>query len=190
MNSDARAAKDKAADSAGSLRGSSDAARASTGRRLAELYDRHGPQTYRYLLVLLGNAAEAEDALQAVFVELARKPEILDRLESPTAYLIAAARNKALRERRRAARRSQAEGESVGPQVFQVRDGSRHEPAEVERIERAVMSLPEDQRQVLTLKLYEEMTFAEIGEALGISPNTAAGRYRYALEKLRRVIAP
>ena len=168
----------------------SDARTGSTAERLADLYDRHGPQAYRYLLALLGNKAEAEDAVQAVFVELARKPEILDRLDSPTAYLFTAARNKALRERKRAARRREAETDAVGPQVLEFRDHSRHEPAEVERLERAVRTLPEEQREVLALKLFEDMTFAEIAASLGISPNTAAGRYRYALEKLRRVLAP
>jgi RNA polymerase sigma-70 factor (ECF subfamily) len=142
------------------------------------------------LLALLGNKAEAEDALQAVFVELARKPEILGRLDSPAAYLFTAARNKALRERKRASRRREAESEAVGPQVLESRDHGRHEPAEVERLERALRTLPDEQREVLALKLFEDMTFAEIGASLGISPNTVAGRYRYALEKLRRVLAP
>ena len=49
----------------------------------------------------------------------------------------------------------------------------------------AVASLPEIYREVITLKIWGELTFAQIGETLGIPLNTAASRYRYALESLR-----
>ena len=47
-----------------------------------------------------------------------------------------------------------------------------------------------EQRAVLHLKLWENLTFAQIAEALDISPHTAASRYRYALDKLRDVLRP
>ena len=50
---------------------------------------------------------------------------------------------------------------------------------------RFVARLPQEQREVVALKIDGGLTFAEIGEALSISANTAASRYRYALEKLR-----
>ena len=43
---------------------------------------------------------------------------------------------------------------------------------------------------MLHLKVWENLTFAQIGEALEISPHTAASRYRYALDKLRAVLRP
>ena len=46
--------------------------------------------------------------------------------------------------------------------------------------------LPAEQREVLTLKIWNELTFAEIASALGISQNTAASRYRYALAALKK----
>ena len=55
--------------------------------------------------------------------------------------------------------------------------------------ERAAMrclgELPVPQREVIVLKLWHDYTFEEIGELLEVSPHTAAGRYRYGLEKLR-----
>jgi RNA polymerase sigma-70 factor (ECF subfamily) len=45
--------------------------------------------------------------------------------------------------------------------------------------------LPPDQREVIVLKIWHQYTFDEIGRLLDISPNTAAGRYRYGLQKLR-----
>jgi DNA-directed RNA polymerase specialized sigma24 family protein len=50
---------------------------------------------------------------------------------------------------------------------------------------RCLAALPGPQREVIVLKLWHGHTFEEIGELLDLSPNTAAGRYRYGLEKLR-----
>ncbi len=48
----------------------------------------------------------------------------------------------------------------------------------------AMRTLPAEQSEVVVLKIWEEMTFAEIAEVLSVPPATAASRYRYALEKL------
>ena len=53
--------------------------------------------------------------------------------------------------------------------------------------ESALRTLPPEQREVVYLKVYEGLTFQEIGERCGVSLNTAASRYRYAIEALRRV---
>jgi RNA polymerase sigma-70 factor (ECF subfamily) len=50
---------------------------------------------------------------------------------------------------------------------------------------RAVESLPKEQGEVLTLKIWGELTFDEIGRTLDLSLNTVASRYRYALQKLK-----
>ena len=55
-------------------------------------------------------------------------------------------------------------------------------------VRRALGKLPPSQAEVVVLKIWEEMTFAEIGEVLGQSPNTAASRYRYALQKLSQTL--
>lgn len=156
--------------------------------RLGALYDAHGPRTFRYLLALLGNRAEAEDALQVVFVELARHPELLDRIETPAAYLITAARNVALRARASADRRRSKEAPLGAAELLEARDSERCDPAEITRLERAIRQLPDEQREVLCLKAFEGMTFNEIAAALGIPANTAASRYRYALDKLRTLL--
>ena len=57
-------------------------------------------------------------------------------------------------------------------------------------VEISLQNLPQEQRAVLHLKLWENLTFAQIAEALDISPHTAASRYRYALDKLRDVLRP
>jgi RNA polymerase sigma-70 factor (ECF subfamily) len=56
------------------------------------------------------------------------------------------------------------------------------------RLEQALQMLPPTQRELIALKIEGGLTFAEIGSILGISPNTAASRYRYALAKLRTAL--
>ncbi len=55
-------------------------------------------------------------------------------------------------------------------------------------LEKLMKALPDTQREVLTLKIWADMTFAQIGESVGISPNTAASRYRYGLEALQKAL--
>lgn len=55
-------------------------------------------------------------------------------------------------------------------------------------IKRLIEELPEDQKQVLVMRMYNDMSFKEISENTGVSINTALGRMRYALINLRKVI--
>jgi RNA polymerase sigma-70 factor (ECF subfamily) len=57
------------------------------------------------------------------------------------------------------------------------------------RLARALAGLPEAQREVVALKIDGGLTFAQIAKVTNVSLNTAAGRYRYALDKLRAVLA-
>lgn len=57
-----------------------------------------------------------------------------------------------------------------------------------EDLRRLIKELPEDQKEVLVMRLYKDMSFKEISEQTGVSINTALGRMRYALINLRKVI--
>lgn len=165
--------------------------------RLADLFDEVGPRVYRCLLVVLGDAHAAEDALQAVFVELARRPELLDRMDSPTAYLLSAARRAGLRSLQSARRRREVEEAAARLRIEQRdetaarADGAdpvEADAAETDRLRDALAALPEGQRQAVVLKALEGLTFQEIADGLEISINTAASRYRYGIEKLRSLL--
>ena len=57
-----------------------------------------------------------------------------------------------------------------------------------EDLKKVIDELPEDQREVLVMRIYKEMSFKEIAEATDVSINTALGRMRYALINMRKVI--
>ncbi len=58
----------------------------------------------------------------------------------------------------------------------------------VEDLQKLIVSLPEDQKEVLIMRLYRDMSFKEIGESTGVSINTALGRMRYAVLNLRKLV--
>ena len=133
-------------------------------------------------LVLYGRAlglshAEAEDVLQETFIALMARPQ---RPDLPEHFCVRSYRNRALNYRRGLWRRLTRELESV--RWFERSPGESPE----ERVAmRGLAALPREQREVIVLKIWHKHTFEEIGGLLELSPNTAAGRYRYGLQKLR-----
>jgi RNA polymerase sigma-70 factor (ECF subfamily) len=126
--------------------------------------------------------ADAEDVVQEAFVKFWRRNHNITN----RGLLYATVRSIALdflrRDSRRARRESTAMSDvdqAVEP-AFDVEDDSQR------ALVAAIDHLPGEQREVLTLKIWNELTFAEIGTALGISQNTAASRYRYALAALKK----
>jgi RNA polymerase sigma-70 factor (ECF subfamily) len=55
-------------------------------------------------------------------------------------------------------------------------------------LKKLVEELPDDQKEVLVMRMYQDMSFKEISEITGVSINTALGRMRYALMNLRKII--
>lgn len=55
-------------------------------------------------------------------------------------------------------------------------------------LQRLINELPDDQREVLVMRIYDDLSFKEIADLTGVSINTALGRMRYALMNLRKVI--
>lgn len=133
-------------------------------------------------LILYGRAlglshGEAEDVLQETFIALMQKPE---RPREPEHYCLRSFRNRALNYKRSLWRRLTRELESH--RWFERSDSES--PAERAAM-RCLAELPMEQREAVVLKIWNQYTFEEIGGLLEISPNTAAGRYRYGLQKIK-----
>jgi len=136
-------------------------------------------------LILYGRAlglshAEAEDVLQETFLALLRLP---DRPDQPEHYCLRTFRNRALNYRRSVWRRLIRELES---RRWFERDSGETEAER--RAMRGLAELPREQREVIVLKFWNNLTFEEIGALFDISPNTVAGRYRYGISKLRAAL--
>lgn len=156
---------------------------------LADLFDLTAARLVRYAAALTRGQHDAEDALQAAFVQVAKHPEALAESRHPWPYLLRIVRNEALRvvrtrcSRPPVSRNVRREGEV---------EDDRQEAAEevAEAVRTALTRLPIEQAEVVALKVWENMTFAQIGAVMGTSPNTASTRYRCALEKLERLLRP
>lgn len=131
--------------------------------------------------------ADAEDVVQEAFVRYWRNQRHLPG--DPQALLVVSVRRAALdlarREGRRAAREERSDG-GLEEREAHFGPAPADDAERREQIEQAMRGLPAEQREVLVLKIWNELTFEQIGEILEISPNTAASRYRYGLAALRK----
>lgn len=163
--------------------------RGDSKEELARLYDAHAGGLYGYVLSIVANSHDAEEVMQEVFAKLFKKLSTWTGVRDPKAYLFRAAHNEAVSVlRRKRIRRLLLNDVRECGALLLPSAGSL--PLELkEELQAALWKLPVKQREVVVLKQFEDMTFEEIGAALDISPNTAASRYRYALEKLKKMLS-
>ncbi len=139
---------------------------------------------------------DAQDVLQDAIVKLVEKirsEEFIGGEESWLPYLYTTIRRLSIDLSRRDDRRKRRE-DTVGfedgeneQQAFHPWFDSESSDNELrDQLESKLKELPDKFSEVIIMKIWGEQTFAEIGEALGISQNTAASRYRYGLEALKR----
>jgi len=145
----------------------------------------HGPKFLLFARQQTRFEVDAQDLVQEAVVECWRRQAIG---APPAAGLVFAT------IRRRAIDLSRSEDRRAGREAAVARespegwfDGSLEEQERNQLIQKAMNGLPDIYREVLTLKVWGELTFAEIAETLEIPTNTAASRYRYGLEELRKL---
>lgn len=151
----------------------------------------HGPRLLLCARQWTRSLADAEDVLQEAFVRYWRHQRQLPG--DPQALLVTSIRRAAIdlarREDRRTAREERADGGLADREtLFDKLPGEGDERRQ--EIEAALRRLPPEQREVLVLKIWQELTFEQIGASLDIPANTAASRYRYALTALRKQLEP
>jgi RNA polymerase sigma-70 factor (ECF subfamily) len=147
------------------------------------LWDRYAKDLLAYLKAMLCSLHDAEDVLQTVFVRIVRKRHRLAKARHLDAYVFRIARNEAygLISRRKRKRATEPAKESW----LLATDNSREVNDWAEQLQVALARLPQQQREVIVMKIYRQKTFLEISRLLGLSQNTVASRYRYGMEKLR-----
>ena len=149
---------------------------------LETLYREYAPALLGYLRRTYSDVRSAEDLLQDTFLQALAHTDRLERAASPRAWLFAVARNLAISALRRRRRAEPLPNGLPAPQ----HDG---DDARLERMRRAIDRLPEIHREVLGLRLAEDLSYAEIAEVLGIPIGTVRSRLHNALSRLREALA-
>ena len=156
----------------------------------AELYDSCCARLYRFLLLQSLTPDEAQDTIQEVFLRLARHRQRLASVENLVAFTFQVARN----ELARFARRSQREIEKRQSYANEVRLDDVVGDSPLRLAERAddyqamaelLNRLPDEQREMIVLKVFNEFSFREISEITGVAMGTVCTRYRRGIERLR-----
>jgi len=144
----------------------------------------HAPKLLLFARHVARSEADAQDLVQDALVECWQRkgPGTM-----PLPLLFATIRRRAIDLARREDRRMNREQTVAADDTRPWFDTSVEQREFSRMIRTALAELPLQQREVILLKIWGEMTFAEIGEALGIPANTAASRYRYGLSELRKL---
>ncbi|MEM9827907.1 MAG: sigma-70 family RNA polymerase sigma factor [Planctomycetota bacterium] len=154
--------------------------------RISRLVDLTSGSTIRFAMSITGHRQDAEDAVQQVLVKVAADPTKLATAGRPWSYLLGMVRNESLmilRRRRPWVGLVDCFAASLSWHLDPILAKQRHAD-----VWRALDRLPRHQREVVVLKIWEGLTFAEIGDVLSVPLQTVASRYRYALEKLSRML--
>jgi RNA polymerase sigma-70 factor (ECF subfamily) len=148
---------------------------------IEELYRLHGGALVLFGLAICGDRSLAQDAVHQVFLKFVENGS-LQRATNKKAYVFAAVRNALLNENKVQFRNAPLEPDSawfIPPERDYVGEAN---------LRRALGALPDEQRQVVVLHVWGDLTFSEVADLLAISADTAASRYRYALAKMREVM--
>jgi RNA polymerase sigma factor (sigma-70 family) len=123
-----------------------------------QLYDQHGPALLAYACSFVSNVAVGEDAVHHVFLRLLERDTVVP--DVPAAYLYRAVRNAALNACRNGRRDVPLETQSIW---LEHRDGNREASL---ALQAALRDLPEEQREVVMMRIWSGMTFEEISAAM------------------------
>ncbi len=161
------------------------------------LINKYKDRVYTYILMVVKNHDLANDIFQDTFIKVIgslRKEKYEDR-GNIISWIIRIAHNLIIDHYRKEKRLQTVSNDENELDLF---NSPKYSDSNIEQIlvkqqiekdiRKLLDALPEEQKQVVLLRLYGDMSFKEISELTGVSINTALGRMRYALINLRRVI--
>ncbi len=160
-------------------------------------FSAHGSRLLLFARQQTRTSEDAEDVLQEAMLRLWKSGMIDMTGDGSNEPCLAAAftqiRRSAIDQARKNLRRANRETRAMeldgATDVVWFKD-SLEQDERSQQIEQAIQTLPDYYKEVIILKIWGELTFDQIAETLDIPMNTAASRYRYALERLRRTLTP
>jgi RNA polymerase sigma-70 factor (ECF subfamily) len=160
--------------------------RAGDSAAVGVIFDRYEQSVFRYLVGVLKDRHAAEDVLQDTFVLVLRKAEAAAG-ESFRGWLFAVAHQQALLFRRKGKRVPAVSGDGLLALVGAAADPSAAaDTSDTAAAVRGLLAqLPESQREVIRLRLFDGLKFREVAERLGCPLNTALARMHDGLNRLR-----
>ena len=163
------------------------------------LLRRHRAPLFTFLLRMLGDRTKAEDLAQETFLRIVKGAQAWEQRARFQTWLYTIARNLCVdasrRDRFRRADSLDQTGPDDEPPLVDSVTGDGIDPArgaESARLrpvlQKALLSLPVEQREVFILREQAGLPFKEIAETVGVNENTVKSRMRYALEGLRKAL--
>ena len=166
-------------------------------KSLESLIYKHKSKIYNFIFSKVFDRDNAEDIFQETFIK------VIKTLKNGTykeegkflSWVMRISHNLIIDFFRKSNRIPKFEASSEDYDIFQfIKDSSPN--AEnilinrqiVNDLQKLILGLPEDQKEVLNMRLYRDMSFKEIAEYTGVSINTALGRMRYAILNLRKMV--
>lgn len=150
---------------------------------LERIVDDHIDRLFRYAFFRTGSRADAEDIVQEVLLKLFRSEKDLARVKDVEGYLLRSISNRCCDYHRR--RRRTVPLDEAAPMA--VTDDKALSEEDRQRIEALLSDLPPEQAEVIRLKTSEKLTFKRIAQLTDASEATVKSRFRYGIEKLRKL---
>jgi RNA polymerase sigma-70 factor (ECF subfamily) len=157
-------------------------------RALREFHRRHARAAWRFAWRILGDAADAEDAVAEAFIDLWQCAARFAHQSQPRTWFFAIVRNKALQMLRRRDDTTSLDDTQAPPELAaEAPEQEWAMPAHTtaEELERLFMRLPPEQREAFYLTVVEELSVAEIANIQGVPTGTVATRVHHARRKMR-----
>ncbi len=156
---------------------------------LQRIYEKYLNYLLTLAMALLHNQSEAEDVVHDVFVSFAESAAEFKLMGNLKSYLTICVVNRARDQIRASGRESILVNKQESAEAdFNRPENSIISTEESKRLNHAIAQIPDQQREVIVLRLKGQMRFREIAKLQGVSINTIQGRYRYGLEKLRSLL--
>ena len=144
--------------------------------QLKNFYNRNKQGLFTYALSITRNKQSAEDIVHNVFLKILERNTLPKDLKP---YIYRCIRNAALDSMKETKKRQ----DSFISQPTDTHDKNEH----YNHLARCLSQLSDDEKEVITLKCYDDLTFREIAEVSNQSPNTVASWYRRGLVKLKKL---